>query len=70
MTASFITYVAYGIEIKDMNDPFVVVAERAVAQSIGSATAGGYLVDFLPFRKYLMDHVYSPSTHIDLPSNP
>lgn len=59
MTASFIIYVAYGIEVKDMDDPIVVVAERAVAQSIGSATAGRYLVDFLPLCKYSTKCAYT-----------
>lgn len=63
MTASFIIYVAYGIEVKGMDDPIVVTAERAVAQSIGSATAGRYLVDFLPLRKYSTTCAYT-LTHL------
>lgn len=53
MAAGQIISVAYGIEIQDRNDPYVVDAEIAVEAFAATANPGSYMVDLLPIRKSL-----------------
>ena len=46
---------AYGIEIKPINDPFIDLAESAM-KSIG-ASVGIFLVDIIPILKYVPEFV-------------
>lgn len=50
MAAGEIISVAYGIEIQDRNDPYVVDAEHAIEAVTATANPGSYLVDLLPIR--------------------
>ena len=44
---------AYGIEMKAKNDPYVRMSERAMSGLVLSGTPGRWLVDVLPFLKYV-----------------
>ena len=48
---------AYGIEIKSINDPYIELAETAF-ESIGKAgRVGAFLVDMIPMLKYVPEFV-------------
>lgn len=51
-SGSIILRVAYGYSPKE-NDPVLPLVERAT-DSFGRAVSGGYWVDYLPFRKWLL----------------
>ncbi|KAJ2917559.1 hypothetical protein MD484_g2877, partial [Candolleomyces efflorescens] len=44
---------AYGIEMKATDDPYVRLSERAMSGLVLSGTPGRWLVDVLPFLKYV-----------------
>jgi hypothetical protein len=53
MAGTIILAAAYGIDVQRSNDPYVEIADRAIrAFSIG-ARPGAYLVDAVPFLKYV-----------------
>ncbi|EEB88750.1 hypothetical protein MPER_13242, partial [Moniliophthora perniciosa FA553] len=45
--------VAYGIEIKSKNDPWVALAEDAVQPFVDALVPGAFLVDSFPFLKHV-----------------
>ena len=48
---------AYGIDIKPINDPYIELAETAT-ESIGKAKrVGAFLVDMIPMLKYVPEFV-------------
>ncbi|TFK36245.1 cytochrome P450 [Crucibulum laeve] len=48
---------AYGINIRPSNDPFIELAEHAITGLAESATPGLFLVDALPFLKYIPEGI-------------
>ncbi|KAG1858341.1 cytochrome P450 [Suillus tomentosus] len=46
---TIILRIAYGYEVKENNDPFIDLAERAVHQFSRSSTLGAFMVDDMPF---------------------
>jgi hypothetical protein len=53
MAAKNVLGLAYGIDVKPKNDPYVELAERAMNSVSEAGRPGGYLVDFLPCLKYV-----------------
>ncbi|KAJ3566173.1 hypothetical protein NP233_g7167 [Leucocoprinus birnbaumii] len=53
MVAGAIISIAYGIEVKPKDDPFVKLATEASQSLIDTMVPGKYLVDSLPFLKHL-----------------
>ncbi|KAL0564754.1 hypothetical protein V5O48_017287 [Marasmius crinis-equi] len=51
--ATIILSIAYGIELLPENDPYVALAEEAVHAIITVARPGAFLVESLPFLKYV-----------------
>ncbi|PFH47243.1 hypothetical protein AMATHDRAFT_87834 [Amanita thiersii Skay4041] len=47
--------VIYGIRIADNNDPYITIAEEAVAGAAEAANPGAFLVDLIPALKYIPD---------------
>ncbi|KAF8192945.1 cytochrome P450 [Pholiota molesta] len=45
--------VAYGIKVKDADDPYILNAEEALHGLAEAGIPGTFLVDFLPFLKYV-----------------
>ncbi|KAF9531309.1 cytochrome P450 [Crepidotus variabilis] len=45
--------ITYGIEIKDEDDPYLAVAEKALVGLAASAAPGMFLVDSIPILKYV-----------------
>lgn len=48
---TIILRIAYGYEVKENNDPFIDLADRAVHQFSRSSTLGAFMVDDMPFCK-------------------
>ncbi|KAG2148110.1 cytochrome P450 [Suillus clintonianus] len=46
---AIILRISHGYEVKESNDPFVDLAERAVDQLSRSTAPGAFMVDFMPF---------------------
>ncbi len=44
--------IAYAIDVKEKDDPYVLTAEHAIASISATTNAGSYLVDTLNFCKY------------------
>ena len=56
-TAGAITLrIAYGYEVKEHNDPFVEIADKATEQFSLATEPGAYLVDVSPMCKYLVHY--------------
>ncbi|TFK25337.1 cytochrome P450 [Coprinopsis marcescibilis] len=53
MVAETILSIAYGINVQEENDPFVQLAEDAMAPLITAGLPGAFLVDFFPWLKYV-----------------
>ncbi|EKM55855.1 uncharacterized protein PHACADRAFT_209373 [Phanerochaete carnosa HHB-10118-sp] len=53
MTASMILGVTYGMELHTDNDPYVILAEKAVHSMAATGNMGSYAVDYLPWLRYL-----------------
>ncbi|EKM55816.1 uncharacterized protein PHACADRAFT_256701 [Phanerochaete carnosa HHB-10118-sp] len=52
-TAAVILGVTYGMEIKDHDDPYVLLAEKAIRSIVAVAMPGSYMVDYMPFMRYI-----------------
>lgn len=64
MVAGQILSIAYGIEVKEHNDPYVIAAEEAAGAVSATLNPGSYLVDLFPFRKFLTNGSFSyPDLH-------
>jgi hypothetical protein len=48
---------AYGIQIKDTNDPFINLAEAAVKSASEASVPGAFLVDVIPILKHVPEFV-------------
>ena len=44
---------AYGLKIRDTNDPFLDKAERALKAALDATLPGAFLVNFVPWLKYV-----------------
>ncbi|KAJ7771576.1 cytochrome P450 [Mycena metata] len=53
MAAKFVMSVAYGLEIQRSNDPYVELADKAVEGLVTAVVPGRFLVDSMPFLKYV-----------------
>jgi len=51
--AATILSVAYGITIKDSDDPYISIAETALNGFAIAGTPGAFLVDYLPLLKHV-----------------
>ena len=49
MAGKEIMKIAYGIDVQDKNDPYILTAEHAVGSISATTNAGSNLVDTLPF---------------------
>jgi hypothetical protein len=45
--------IAYGLDIKPKNDPYIQTAERGVHPLVAAAVPGAFLVDMIPLLKYV-----------------
>ena len=45
--------VAYGLDVQPQNDPYITTAEQGVHSLVVAAVPGAFLVDALPFLKYV-----------------
>ena len=48
---------AYGLDVKGQEDPFVDLSERAVQSAVDAAIPGAFLVDLIPWLKYVPEWV-------------
>ncbi|KAG5636290.1 hypothetical protein H0H81_008519 [Sphagnurus paluster] len=53
MAAEIIMLVAYGIQVQDKDDPFIIAAERGARPLSIAGVAGTFLVDVLPVLKHV-----------------
>jgi len=53
MAGDFILTIAYGIEVRENDDKFLLTAENAMVAMAAAGDATNYLVDFLPILKYV-----------------
>lgn len=53
MAGSLIIGVAYGLEVKPKDDPYVETAEKALHAMAMAGNAGSFLVDYIPILKYI-----------------
>ncbi|KAJ3560787.1 hypothetical protein NP233_g10605 [Leucocoprinus birnbaumii] len=57
MAGETIMSVAYGIDIKPKDDPYIQTAEEGVHGLVAAGVPGAFLVDMLPFLKYVPEWV-------------
>lgn len=50
---AIILRISHGYEVKENNDPFIDLAEKATEQFSLATTPGGFLVDFVPALRYV-----------------
>ena len=48
---------AYGIQIKKTNDPFIELAEEAIKSASSAGSVGAFLIDLIPILKYVPEFV-------------
>jgi len=48
---------AYGLPIREHDDPYLALAEEAVLTVTAAIIPGAFLVDFMPFLKYVPEWV-------------
>jgi hypothetical protein len=53
MAGETIMSIAYGLEVQANNDPYIKTAEQGVHPLAAAAVPGAFLVDTLPFLKYI-----------------
>ncbi|KAJ7509506.1 cytochrome P450 [Mycena galericulata] len=53
MAGQVILSTAYGIEVQPEDDPYIDISEKSVYAMARTANKGSYLVDLLPFLKYV-----------------
>lgn len=53
MTGEVIISVAYGLDVQAEDDPYITLAERGNEGPIEAVIPGAFLVDMLPFLKYV-----------------
>ncbi|KAI0076598.1 cytochrome P450 [Panus rudis PR-1116 ss-1] len=52
-TGRIIMRIAYGIDIEPEDDPYILIAERAIEGFAAAGNSEGYLVDFFPILKHV-----------------
>ena len=52
-SGSIILRIVYGYDVKSREDEYVALAEESMRQVVDAASPGRYLVDLLPFLKYI-----------------
>ncbi|KAJ7618782.1 cytochrome P450 [Roridomyces roridus] len=52
LAGEIIIPITYGLDVQPSNDPYVDLAERTALQT-NPGVSGGFLIDFLPFLKYI-----------------
>lgn len=57
MSGETIMSIAYGLQVKPANDPYIKTAEQGVHPLVAAAVPGAFLVDVLPFLKYVPEWV-------------
>ncbi|KAG5650921.1 hypothetical protein H0H81_010513 [Sphagnurus paluster] len=57
MAGEVILSIAYGIQVQEKDDPYVITAERAVRPISIACVPGTFLVDTIPILKYVPDWV-------------
>lgn len=55
LAGSTILSIAYGLKVLPSNDPYIEVAEAGLFSLAKAAAPGAFLVDSLPFLKYVPD---------------
>lgn len=58
LAGSEIMKIAYAIDVKEKDDPYILTAEHAIESISATTNAGSYLVDTLTFCKYTVFRVY------------
>lgn len=53
MAGETIMSIAYGLDVKPKNDPYIATAEEGVHPLVAAANPGAFLVDVLPALKYV-----------------
>lgn len=53
MAGATMLSLAYGMEVQLENDPFIAIAEKALAGLVTAAVPGAFLVDTIPILKYV-----------------
>ncbi|KAJ7190542.1 cytochrome P450 [Mycena pura] len=53
MAAKVVMSVAYGIDVRSANDPYVKLAEKTVDKMVSAMAPGSFLVDSIPLLKYV-----------------
>lgn len=53
MAGNVILTVAYGIDVQPENDPYLDISEKAIQAVASSGNANAFIVDFMPWLKYL-----------------
>ena len=48
---------AYGIPIREHDDPYLALAKEAIHTIAAAVVPGAFLVDFIPFLKYIPEWV-------------
>jgi hypothetical protein len=55
LVGSTILSITYSISVRPYNDPYIAIAEEAIAAVAELIIAGAFLVDILPVLKYVPD---------------
>ncbi|KIJ64542.1 hypothetical protein HYDPIDRAFT_132510 [Hydnomerulius pinastri MD-312] len=53
MAASVTMSVAYGHQVKSMDDPFITLAEKGVATIVAAGAVGTHIVDLIPWLRFI-----------------
>lgn len=54
-TGGIVLALGYGIQVKHMDDPYIKLAQRAIGLLNDASGPGKYLVDVIPWLKYIPD---------------
>jgi len=57
MAGEVIMSIAYGIDVKPKDDPFIMAAEEGVHPVVAAGVPGAFLVDSIPILKYVPEWV-------------
>jgi hypothetical protein len=53
MAGSLILNIAYGIDAQSVDDPYLSLIDESMRTREGAVTPGSFLVDMLPWRKFV-----------------
>ena len=54
MAAAVTMMITYGHKVKSKDDPFIQIDDKGVATSEAAGAVGAHIVDFIPWRMYLI----------------